>query len=150
MKKFVWPVLAGLVIVALVWVLYPTEERQLKAGIRALRRAVEREAMNEVIEYLDPAYEDAHGLTYAGVVPVIEQFFAGVDSIVVQMSGLKVTIDSVGRDKTVFASCSLGVRVVARFEGERVLAYGGIVRPGTVRARFRKIGSRYLIYRAEY
>ncbi|MBE0433746.1 hypothetical protein IBX73_09830 [candidate division WOR-3 bacterium] len=150
MKKAIWLVIAGLLIAALVWVLYPTEQRKLKSEIGSLRRAVERESTDEVIKRIDPAYEDAHGLTHAGLVPVIEQFFAGVDSINVQMSGLKVTIDSVGRDKTIFASCSLGVRLLARFEGERVLAFGGIVRPGTVRAWFHKTGPEYLIYRAEY
>ena len=141
----------GVIVVAVVaWRFWPTEARKLRAEIRSLRRAVERESAPEVMARIDPAYADVHGLDRDGIAAVIEQFFAGVDSVSVQLSGLKVRVDSVGRDRTVFASCSLGVRVLARFEGERVLAFGGIVRPGTVRAWFRKAGPGYRIFRAEY
>lgn len=150
MKRVAWLFFGVLVIAVIVWRLYPTETRRLQSEIRSLRRAVEREATGEVMARIDPAYEDAHGLTRDGIAAIIEQFFAGVDSVSVQMSGLEVSIDSVGRGRTIFASCSLGVRVLARFEGERVLAFGGIVRPGTVRAWFRKNGPGYLLYRAEY
>lgn len=150
MKRKKWLFLAVPAIVIFVWLFYPTEARRLRSDILSLRRAVERESAPEVMARIDPAYADAHGLDRDGITTVIEQFFAGVDSISVQMSGLKVRVDSVGRGRTIFASCSLGVRVLARFEGERVLAFGGIVRPGTVRAWFRKTGPGYLIYRAEY
>jgi hypothetical protein len=49
-----------------------------------------------------------------------------------------------------FASCSLGLRVLARYEGERVLVFGGVVHPTPVRAFFRKAGKNYILYHAIY
>jgi hypothetical protein len=73
-----------------------------------------------------------------------------VDSIKVQMSGLQLSIDSVTEENIVFASCSLGLRVTARYEGERMLAFGGIIKPNPVKGYFRKSGKYYMVYRAEY
>lgn len=150
MKKTVWVILAVLVVAILVWIWYPTEKRRLKSDIHSIKKAMEKESADRVLEYIDSEYRDANNLNYAGIVDVLNQFFAGVDSIRVHMGGIEISIDSTGRDKTIFAGCSLGVRVFARYEGERVLAYGGIVKPGTVRARFRKADDKYKIYYAEY
>ena len=84
------------------------------------------------------------------LVETINQFFAQVDSIRVQMSGMKLSIDSTDKDNTIFASCSIGLRVIARFEGDRVLAFGGIVKPGPVKAYFKKYDQHYMVYKAEY
>jgi len=150
MKKTIWLILVVSVIAILVWVRYPTEKRRLKSDIQSIRKAMENESADKVIEYIDFEYRDANNLSYDEIVAVITQFFAEVDSIKVQMGGMKMSIDSAGKEKGIFASCSLGVRVFARYEGERVLAYGGIVKPGTVRARFRKADDKYKIYYAEY
>jgi hypothetical protein len=150
MKKAVWLILVVVVVVIIVWLWYPTEKRKLKSDIRSVKKAVETEAVDEIMEYIDLQYLDAKNLTHDEIVAVIVQFFAEVDSIRVQMGGMKMSIDSTGNRKVIFASCSLGIRVIARYEGERILAYGGIVKPGTVRARFRKTGDKYKIYYAEY
>jgi hypothetical protein len=89
-------------------------------------------------------------MTYDEIMELIKQFLAEVDSIKVQMSGMKLNIDSTGNGDVVFASCSLGLRVLARFEGERVLAFGGIVHPASVRAFFKKSDGMYRAYYAQY
>lgn len=150
MKKVGWVILAVAIIAILVWIWFPTEKRRLKSNIRSIQKAVEVESTDEIVEYIDLQYSDVNGLTRDEIVSVIIQFFAEVDSIKVQLGGVEVNIDSTGKEKTVFANCSLGVRVLARYEGERVLAYGGIVKPGTVRAYFRKTNDKYKIYYAEY
>jgi hypothetical protein len=150
MKKAVWLILVVVVVVIIVWLWYPTEKRKLKSDILSMKKAVEVEYMDMIMEYIDLQYLDEKNLTHDEIVAVITQFFAEVDSIRVQMGGMELNIDSTGKEKTVFASCSLGVRVLARYEGERVLAYGGLVKPGTVRARFRRTDSKYKIYYAEY
>jgi len=150
MKKTVWLILVVSVIAILVWVGYPTEKRRLKSDIQSIRKAMENESADKVIGYIDFDYGDANNLSYDEIVAVITRFFAEVDSIRVQMGGMEMSIDSTGKEKVIFASCSLGVRVFARYEGERVLAYGGIVKPSTVRARLRKADSKYKIYYAEY
>ncbi|UCD20078.1 MAG: hypothetical protein JSU64_02775 [candidate division WOR-3 bacterium] len=111
---------------------------------------MESESVDMVMEYIDLQYLDDDNLTRDDITVLIAQFFMEVDSIRIQLGGIELEIDSTSKDKTVFASCSLGVRVLARYEGERVLAYGGLVKPGTVRARFKKTGDKYKIYYAEY
>ncbi|MDH4212139.1 MAG: hypothetical protein OEV79_11905 [candidate division WOR-3 bacterium] len=139
-----------LIVVVLVWLLYPTEERRLRNDIKALRKAVENESVETVSAYLDVQYQDNNNMTREGLIDAVGRFFAEVDSITVQMKGLKASIDSTTADNVIFASCSLGVRVLARYEGERVLAFGGIVKPSTVQARFRKTDGKYRVYYAEY
>lgn len=150
MKKSVWLILAVIIVVIIVWLWYPTEKRKLKSDIMSMKKAVEVESIGMVMEYIDLQYLDEKNLTRDEIVDVIVQFFAAVDSIRVQMSGMELSMDSTGKEKTVFASCSLGVRVLARYEGERVLAFGGLVKPGTVHARFRRADGKYKIYYAEY
>lgn len=150
MKKKLLLLLLILVIVIGVWLLYPTEERKLKGDIRTLKNAVENESVDLVVRYIDIQYHDNNNSTHDKIIDAITRFFAEVDSITVQMRGLKASIDSTSGENVVFASCSLGVRVIARYEGERVLAFGGIVKPSTVKARFRKTDGIYKIYHAEY
>jgi hypothetical protein len=149
MKKIV-PVVIVLVVVVLIWQLYPTETKKLKRDILILKQAVEKENTERVMELIDPLYIDMSGMVYSELVGSISQFFAQVDSIRVQMSGMRLSIDSTDKDNTIFASCSLGLRVVARYEGERVLAFGGIIKPGPVKAYFRKSDQHYKVYKAEY
>ena len=149
MKKIV-PVVIVLVVVILIWQLYPTETKKLKRDILILKKAVEKENTERVMELIDPLYIDMSGMVYSELVGSISQFFAQVDSIRVQMSGMKLSFDSTVKDNTIFASCSFGLRVVARYEGERVLAFGGIIKPGPVKAYFRKSDQYYKVYKAEY
>ena len=130
--------------------LYPTEKRKVKSDITELRKAVENEDVEKITNYIDPQYQDASGMAYDEIMELIKQFLAEVDSIKVQMSGMKLDIDSTGNGDVVFASCSLGLRVLARFEGERVLAFGGIVHPASVRAFFKKSDGMYRVYYAQY
>jgi hypothetical protein len=149
MKKILF-IVSIIVIIIVFWQLYPTEKRQLRKDIGNLEKQFEKENVAEVIEYIDPLYEDISGMTRDEMGQVIEQFFGQVDSINIQISGLKLYIDSVSEDDVIFASCSLGLKVLARYEGERVLAFGGIVHPASVRAWFRKSAGKYRAYYALY
>jgi hypothetical protein len=143
-------VIVFIIVIVLVWQLYPTEKRKLTKDIKDLKKAFETESTAEVVKYIDHSYQDIAGMNYEEITAAITQFFVQVDSIKVQMSGLKPNIDSTGHQNQVFASCSLGLRVMARFEGERVLAFGGIVHPASVRALFKKSDGYYRIYYAQY
>ncbi len=150
MKKIVSIVLAAVIVAALVWIFFPTEKKKLRSDIRAIERALENESADDLVGFLDLEYLDTNSMTRDDLVGVVRNFFAQVDSIRVQTSGLKVSIDSAVKGRSIFAQCSLGVRVLARYEGERVLAFGGIVQPSPVRARFRKSEGKYKVYYAEY
>lgn len=150
MKKKLLIVSLVVIIVIIVWLFYPTEERLMKSDINNLKNAVENESIEGVSTYIDVQYEDSNALTRDQLIDAMVRFFTEVDSIKVQMRGLKVWIDSTAADNTIFGRCSLGVRVLARYEGERVLAFGGIVKPSTVQARLRKTDNTYEVYYAEY
>jgi len=149
MKKLLL-IIAVIAIIILVWMLYPTEKRKVKNDITELRKAVENEDIEGITEYIDPQYQDASGMTYDEIMELIKQFLEEVDSIKVQMSGMKLNIDSTSNGDVIFASCSLGLRVLARFEGERVLAFGGIVHPASVHAFFKKSDGMYRVYYVQY
>lgn len=149
MKKILL-IFVFIVIVVVIWQLYPTEKKKLKRDIRTLEKTFEAENTVEVSKYIDPSYQDLSGMTYDDITNMIRQFFAQVDSIKIQMSGLKLSIDSVTEKNVIFASCSLGLRVIARYQGERLLAFGGIVKPSPVKACFRKSDQYYRIYKAAY
>jgi hypothetical protein len=148
--KRILPVVVIVIVVIVIWQVYPTEKKGLKGDILTLKDAVEKEDAERVMEYIHPEYLDVSGMAHSELVETISQFFAQVDSIRVQMRSMKLSIDSTDEDKTIFASCSLGLRVIAQFEGERVLAFGGIVKPGPVKAYFKKSDTHYKVYKAEY
>jgi hypothetical protein len=149
MKKIL--VVVGIIaMIIIIWRVYPTEGKRLRRDINALKTAFENEDTAGVIGYIDPSYQELGGLFYSEIIETIARFFTQVDSIKVQMSGLELSIDSVTEENIVFASCSLGLRVTARYEGERMLAFGGIIKPNPVKGYFRKSGQYYMVYRAEY
>ena len=150
MKKKLLIVPVIIIIFIIVWLFYPTEERRMKNDIKNLKNAVENKSIAIVGTYLDIQYRDNNDLTREQLIETMGRFFAQVDSVNVQMKGLKVWIDSTAADNTIFGRCSLGVRVLARYEGERVLAFGGVIKPSTVRAWLKKTAGNYRVYSAEY
>lgn len=116
----------------------------------ALKNAVEREDKMSILEYLDDSYMDKHNIMYEQMVNAIDEFFLQVDSIQIFMSGMKISIDSVDGKNNTYASCSLGLKILANLGGEKVLVFGGIFKPEPVRASFKKIDKHYRIYYAEY
>lgn len=149
MKKILLIPIA-IIIITVIIRLIPTEKDYFKKDITSLKTAVEREDKITVLLYVDELYLDRYNTTYDELMRSMNDFFATFDSIRVVMSGLKVKIDSTDKEKTIFASCSLGLKVFARYEGERVLVFGGIIKPDPVRAFFKKSGEHYRIYTAEY
>lgn len=149
MKKILL-VVGIIVMIIAIWQLYPTEEKRLRSDISRFEKAFENENTAEVTGYIDTSYQDFGGLTYGEITEIVERFFLEVDSIKVQMSNLELSIDSVTEENVVFASCSLGLRVLARYEGDRVLAFGGMIKPSPVRAYFKKSGQHYRVYKASY
>jgi hypothetical protein len=150
MKKIAIIIIGIFLLVIVIITLVPREQDYFKRDIGALRKAVEAEDRERVLQHIDETYLDQYSMTYPGLVSAIDDFFARFDSIRVVMSGLKVWIDSTDTRKTIFASCSLGLKVFARYEGERALVFGGIIKPNPVRAYFKKSEGRYTIYAADY
>lgn len=137
-------------IVFFIYKFIPDERRTLKENISALKGAVEREDKSIILNYLDRDYLDNHGNNYEDITQNIDEFLNLADSIEIMISGLKIKIDSVSFDKSVYASCSLGLRVIARYEKERVPVFGGIIQPASVKGYFRKREKIYRLYSAGY
>ena len=140
---------AVLIIVVLLKVFLPNESARLRRDIYRLKKAVEEENTNGVLEYIAYDYLDHTGMEYRNLAQTIDTFFTRVDSIKVMFSGLKVSIDSVRKD-VFFGSCSLGLRVLANYEGNKALIFGGVIKPGPVQAYFKRTNEYYRLYYAIY
>uniref|UniRef100_A0A7V0Z441 Uncharacterized protein n=1 Tax=candidate division WOR-3 bacterium TaxID=2052148 RepID=A0A7V0Z441_UNCW3 len=140
---------ALIIIVFMIVRLLPNEKRNLIRDINNLKNAVEKEDINKTFDYFDKDYLDHHALNFNDFRSLVEEFFKSADSINIMMSGLKVWIDST-KNNTIFAHCSLGLRVIARYENEKVLVFGGVIQPSPVKGFFRKQKNYYRIYAAEY
>lgn len=128
----------------------PDEKNRVRNDIKDFKLAVEQKKSDEVLQYIAPDYSDPNGMTYDQFVDVINNMARQLDDIKITMKDLTIKIDSVAKNNTIFASCSLGLRITARHQEERVLLYGGLVKPMPVRAFFKKTKQTYQIYYAEY
>ena len=150
MKKIIIIIAIIIAMFVIIKVFLPNEKKLVARDITSLKNAVEREDKMSIFEYLDDSYMDKHNITYEQMVNAIDEFFLQVDSIQIFMSGMKVWIDSTDSGNCIFASCSLGLKVLANLEGEKVFAFGGVLKPSPVRAWFKKTDKHYRIYYAEY
>jgi uncharacterized membrane protein YvbJ len=150
MKKIVTIITIIIIMFIIIKVFLPDEKNLVARDITSLKNAVEREDKIGILEYLDDSYIDKHDVTYEQMVNAIDEFFLQIDSIQIFMSGMKISIDSVDDENNTYASCSLGLKILANLEGEKVLVYGGVFKPEPVRASFKKIDKHYRIYYAEY
>jgi len=149
-KRIITALIGLLLLIIIVRTLLPSEKRRFKKDIMELKGAVEQERYDTALKYIDQSYNDESGLTYEEIVNKIDRLFSSFDSIKVIISGLKLSIDSIGQDKTFYASCSLGLKVFARYQGDKILLFGGIIKPAPVRAWFKKVHTCYKVYNAQY
>lgn len=152
LKKICLIAIGILLVIIIIITLWPSEQKRLKYDINALSQAIEKEELKIALNYINPTYQDKNGMDYTTFVQRIEQLFRECDSITVKISGLKVGIDSVNAQKTFFAHCSLGLKVFARYQGDKTLIFGGILKPAPVRAWFKKtkISKYYQVIHAHY
>lgn len=148
-KKIGAAVLLAIITIVIIVRSIPREEDRVKHDINTFKTAVEKEERQAVLTFFDPGFTDNHAQTYGIVVNEIQNLFDQFDSISITITGMQVTIDS-SSAAGIFASCSLGLKVFARYGSDRVILYGGVIRPATVRAFFRKTDSRYTVYKAIY
>ena len=149
-KKILVIILCVTAFCVILVILLPTEKKRFKRDIMSFKKAVEQENTREAIGFIAPDYRDRKGMTYPTFADMIERFATEFDSMNASMSGLKVFIDSTDEQGVLFAHCSLGLKLFARYQGDRTLLYGGIVRPASVRAWFRKMSDQYQVYDATY
>lgn len=146
-------ILLSILIVIIIFIgikLLPDEKKRLIRDINNLKYSVEKEYKVMILNYIDKTYKDDNGLDYESLISIIDELLATGDSINIMISGLKVAIDSVDKNRVFYASCSLGLRVIAKYENERVLVYGGVIQPASVRAYFKRMNSVYQIFSARY
>jgi hypothetical protein len=142
-------IIAAVLFVVLMFLL-PTEKGRFKRNIRSFQKAVEQENTHEALRYISAEYRDRNGMDHSTFAMIVQNLAAEFDSMNVSISGLKVFIDSTDDQGIIFASCSLGLRLFARYQGERTLLCGGIVKPASVRAWFKKTTDQYQVYDATY
>ena len=149
-KRIIIISFAAFVLFLTLIILLPTEKGRFKQDIRAFKQAVEQENIPTALYYISPEYEDRKGMNFELFSQTIESITAEFNSLDVSISGLKVFIDSTDDQGTFFAHCSMGLKLFARYQGDRTLLYGGIVKPASVKAWFKKTAERYQVYDATY
>jgi uncharacterized membrane protein YvbJ len=149
-KKIILAIIAVIIVIILIIKLIPNEKTRFKNDIKALKSAVEHEDRTETFKYIDTTYLDRYNMSYEEFVNIIDNFFEQVEDIKIVISGMKVRIDSSDAQNNIFASCSLGLKVFAKLEDEKVLIFGGIIKPAPVRGWFKKSDKYYKVYAAEY
>lgn len=149
-KRIFLIVLTVIVCVIVIKLLPPSEEEHVKIDIEALKDAVEKEDTLTTFSYIDESYNDKNFTKPEELKKGIHDFFVGFDSINIGMSAPKVNIDSIDAQNTIYASCVVGLKVFAHYEGQTVILYGGIVKAAPVQIYLKKSGRHYKIYRTEY
>jgi uncharacterized membrane protein YvbJ len=150
-KKII--ILALVIIVTIILTIVkcmPKEQDRVRQDLEAFIKAVEQENKYEMLLYIDDTYTDNHSTEFQQFTSNIDNLFDIADSIQINITGLKITIDSINTHNDIFASCSLGLKIFARYQGDRALVFGGLVKPNPVRACFKKVGEHYQVYYAEY
>jgi len=137
-------------VIALVFLLSHNEKRQIKQDVRSLKTAVENKNIDAAFQYISIDYHDLNHRDFESFSYSIKQLIDSFDSINIIVTGIKVRIDSVNSSKTVFAACSMGLKIFARYEREKTLVFGGIIKPASVQAYLKKSGRNYQIYYAQY
>jgi hypothetical protein len=127
----------------------PNEKKNVVRDLKALAKNVEQENKPGVLGYFDPGYADPSGMNYENLSSLLDNLFKEADSIHVALSEFKVFIDS-SRGPSVFARCSLAVRVWANYGPDKVLLFGGVIKPAPVLARLKRSGETYRVYSAAY
>jgi len=149
-KRIIIIIVSVVVVFLILMILLPTEKGRFKQDILAFKNALQQENIHEALLYISPEYQDGNGMVFQTFSGIIENLVSEFDDLDASMSGLTVFIDSTDEQGTFFAHCSLGLKLFARYQGERTLLYGGIVRPASVQAWFKKTAERYQVYKATY
>ncbi|MCX7995050.1 MAG: hypothetical protein N3A65_04695 [candidate division WOR-3 bacterium] len=142
-------IFGAILVIFIIIKLLPDEKKNLIKDINNLKNAVEKEDVGTILNYFDKEYFDKRYLDFDGLKSTINEFLNNADSINIMMSGLKVWIDSAA-SRTIYAHCSLGLRVIAKYENEKVLVFGGVIQPASVKGYFRKQKENFRIYSADY
>jgi hypothetical protein len=150
MKRYLALALVFIIVAVLIILLMPNEKKRLTRDIRTLEQAVEHRNKTLTAQYISISYLDAKGLDYKGLMQIIENMFLNSSSIEINLNHLKPSIDSTDPSRAIFASCSLGLRVFAVVDSQKVLLYGGVIQSSPVRAYFKKVSGKYELYSAEY
>lgn len=150
MKKIVVIAVIAVIITVIILIkCLPNEKQRVVADLKVLAKSVEQENKPGVLGYFDPGYADSSGMNYENLSSLLDNLFKEADSIHVALSDFKVFIDS-SRGPAVCARCSLAVRVWANYGSDKVLLFGGVIKPGPVLARLKKEGKTYRVYSAQY
>ena len=149
-KRILVILFSAVVLFIALLLLVPTEKDRFKEDVKAFASAVEQEDIPVALYYISPDYKDGNGLIRESFTRIIENMAKEFEEIEVHMSGLKVFIDSTDAQGTFFAHCSLGLKLFAHYQGEKTLVYGGIVKPSSVQAWFKKSADQYQLYTAIY
>ncbi len=127
----------------LIFVIYPTDEKQIKKIINAGEKAVKAEDLAGVMKHISYNYMDDHGNSYLQLKNTLQTVFKYVDDIEVEKDIIEILVEKNS------AEVVLSVSVLASEGEDRGYIIGDAVRAETVKVFFEKSPHKWLITRVE-
>lgn len=143
MKKGYIAILLLIAIGVLIFILYPSDKKQIKKVLNRCERAIIKEDIGELMENISYSYRDDHGNNYLLIKRRAQIFFDRFNDIGVEKIFKDMTIDGDN------AEVLMDARVMANNGGERVYVIGDEIDYKEVRVYLEKIRYRWRINKVD-
>lgn len=130
-KRYLFPLLF-FIIAALIFVLYPTDEKRIKRVIAGSEEALSKEDIDGLFEYISYNYRDEYGNSYLILKKRMEIVFKRLNDIETERNLLRITV----QEKS--AEAELNVRVIASEGAAREYIIGDSVTWQGIKVYFEK------------
>jgi len=156
-KKLFIGLLSLLVLILVVYLLWPTDEARIRKLFKEGAGAVESRDLDNVMSKVSFAYRDDYGVTYLYLKEILKREFDRLSDIQVEYGELKIEIIKKGGtqgerrspDAPDMAMAELDIRVVATAGTETGYLLGDVKTPVHVKFTLEKERMKWLIVKAE-
>lgn len=142
LRRYIFPLILLLSLI-LLFVLYPTDERQIKRIISNAEKAIVSEDIVQLMEFISYNYSDAYGNGYLHIKKTMQNVFTHLNNIETERNINKISV------KESYAEAELSVRVTASEGGSRGYIVGDAGKAETIKVFFEKSPHKWLITKVE-
>jgi len=156
-RRLVIGLLSVLVLILVVYLLWPSDEARIRKLFKEGASAVESKDLDDVMSKVSFAYRDEYGATYLYLKKILKREFDRLSDIQVEYEALKVEIVKKGglageqpsSDTPDIAMAEMDIRVVATAGTETGYIVGDVKTPVHMKFTLEKERMRWLIVKAE-
>lgn len=142
-KKLIIIVILCLTLILVVYLVWPSDERQIKRLFKEGENAIESENLESVMSRVSFNYLDDYGMTYLYLKEALKRQFEALSDIDVEYENLKIK-DLDGR-----ATAEMDLRVIATIGNERGYIICDIKTPLHIKFTLEKERTKWLIVNTE-